>query len=277
MTDRDDTNRIDLTFAELAQNGRKGLFPFLVAGQVDLDTTIELILRFQQLGAAGIELGFPFSDSVADGSVIRTAYAQSLEGGCTVRKILQAISQAKKKITIPLIAMVSVSIVYKVGIDKFLDQVRQAGIDGLIVPDLSIEEAPTIADKADQRNLRLVMLVAPTSSQHRQELVAKAATGFLYYMSVAGITGERDKLPDDLVENVHRLKDLSGKPVVVGFGIKDASQVKLVCSVADGAIVGSAFVRRITDAQNEKADRAEIVDRLGEYLGELMTGLEPAG
>lgn len=269
-------NRIDETFAHLAQDGRKGLFPFLVAGQPDLETTIKLILRFQELGASGIELGFPFSDPVADGPVITGAFDAALAKGCTVQKIFQSLREAKDRITLSLIAMVSVSIVYRFGIDRFLDYARDAGMAGLIIPDLSLEEAQAVADKAAVRDLRLVMLVAPTSSHARQEQIARAATGFLYYMSVAGITGERDTLPADLVGNVRELKDLSGKPVVVGFGIKNPSQVRLVCSAADGVIVGSAFVRRISQAVEAGLSQDDLVDQVGNSLRELLSGLEPA-
>jgi len=267
-------NRIDAKLAELAETGSKGLFPFLVAGQAGVDTTIDLILRFQRVGACGIELGFPFTDPIADGPVIQTAFNSALSDGVTVREILQAVRDAREKIHIPLIAMVSASIVYRVGVDAFLDQAREAGFDGVIVPDLSLEEAPVVKDKIASRDMRLVMLVAPTSSVARQERIAKIATGFIYYMSVTGITGERDKLPADLVENVDRLKTLSGMPVLVGFGIKGPEQVRLVCSVADGAIVGSALVRRITTAQTENTPPAEIVDQAGQFLTELLSGLD---
>jgi len=266
-------NRIEEKFNELARQSTKGLFPFLVAGQVDLDTTAKLILRFQELGAAGLELGFPFTDPVADGPVIQSAFIEALAGGVTVRKIFHSLEQIQSDLTIPLVAMVSASIVYRVGIDRFLDEAKAAGFDGVLVPDLSFEEAPDLAEKVAKRDLHLPMLVAPTSPAHRQERIAATATGFLYYISVTGITGERDKLPDDLAGNVRRLKELSGKPVLVGFGIKDPSQVRLVCSVADGAIVGSSFVRRVGEAHHAGLDPDDIVDKVGGYLCELLEGL----
>lgn len=267
-------NRIDEKFSELARGGRKGMFPFLAAGQGGLDTTIDLILRFQQLGASGIELGFPFIDSIADGPVIRGGFGQALDTGVTTAKIFRALTDARDRITIPIVAMVSASIVYCIGAEKFLDSVRNAGIDAVLLPDLSLEEAGTIKEKAHARNLRFVMLVAPTSSIERQERIAQLATGFIYYMSVAGVTGERDVLPPELVENVRRLKELSGKPVLVGFGIKTAEQVRMVCSTADGAIVGSAFVRRIAESIKNNDDPSQLVRTVGDYLAELLSGLD---
>lgn len=268
------SNRIDRKFAELAAKGKKGLFPFLVAGQPDVATTVRIIERLEALGAAGVELGFPFTDPVADGPVIQTAFTQALADGATVAGILQAVAAARPKISIPVIAMISASIVYKIGVDAFLARAAQAGIDGFIIPDLSLEEAPGIAEKVAARDLRLIMLVAPNTPPERQEKIARCASGFLYYMSVTGITGERESLPEDLVANVARLKKLAGIPVVVGFGIKTAPQVRQVCSVADGAIVGSAIVRRIAQAQEEGKDADGVVETVQKYVADLLTGLD---
>jgi tryptophan synthase alpha chain len=266
-------NRIDLKFAELSAKGRKGLFPFLVAGQPDIATTISLIRRFEQLGVSGIELGFPFSDPVADGPVIQNAFTHAVEQGVTVAKILDAVREARPKITIPLIAMISASLVFKIGVKNFIARAAQAGIDGFIIPDLSLEEAPGLAEKVAAHDLRLVMLVSPNTPPERQEKIAKSASGFLYYMSVAGITGERDKLPDDLPKKVAHLKAISGIPVLVGFGIKTPDQVRQVNSVADGSIVGSAIVRRIAQAKDQGQTPDQIVETASAYVAELMTGV----
>ncbi len=266
-------NRIDAKFKELALSNRKGLFPFLVAGQPDMQTTIELIKQLEQIGVSGIELGFPFTDPVADGPVIQSAFTEALAKGITIAKIFNSLAKARNEITIPIVAMTSASIVYKIGIDTFLDKAKSAGFDGFIIPDLSLEEAPAIAGKIAKRDLRLSMLIAPTSPDERQRKIASIATGFLYYMSVAGITGERDKLPEDLPEHVRALKEISGLPVVVGFGIKTAEQVKLVCSVADGAIVGSAIVRRIAESQKQGYSGQQIIEAVTLYVKDLLSGI----
>ncbi len=266
-------NRIDQKFSELIAKKQKGLFPFLVAGQPDIATTINLIRRFEKLGVSGIELGFPFTDPVADGPVIQNAFSQALEHGVTVAKIFDAVREARPSVAIPLIAMISASIVYKIGPENFIARAAQAGIDGFIIPDLSIEEAPGLAQKVAAHNLRLAMLVAPNTPASRQEKIAQSASGFLYYMSVAGITGERDRLPEDLPKKVARLKEISGIPVLVGFGIKTPDQVRQVNAVADGTIVGSAIVRRITQAKDQNQTPDQIVETASAYVAELMTGV----
>jgi tryptophan synthase alpha chain len=266
-------NRIDQKFSELTSAGKKGLFPFLVAGQPDLETTKQITIRLEKLGVSGIELGFPFTDPVADGPVIQSAFTHALETGTTVAKIMKAISEIRDQVSIPILAMVSASIVYRIGVDKFIEQAAKAGFDGFIIPDLSLEEAPAIAEKVAALDLRLAMLVSPASTAERQEKIVKTAKGFIYYMSVAGITGERDKLPEDLPKNVAHLKELSGIPVLVGFGIKTPEQVRQVCCAADGAIVGSAFVRRIDQAKAEGGDIEQIIESVEAYAKELLTGL----
>lgn len=267
-------NRIDQKFNELSAQGAKGLFPFLVAGQPDLKTTQQLIQRLEKLGVAGIELGFPFTDPIADGPVIQNAFTQALAGGISVAAIMQAIGEIRSQVSIPIIAMVSATIVFRIGVDNFLSQAARAGFDGFIIPDLSLEEAPAIAERVKKLDLRLVLLVSPTSPAERQEHIAKMATGFIYYMSIAGITGERDKLPEELPANVARLKKLSGIPVLVGFGIKSPEHVRQVCHVADGAIVGSAIVRRIAQSLEQGAKPDQTLVSVEEYVRELMTGLK---
>jgi len=267
-------NRIDLKFRELAGTGLKGLFPFLVAGQPSITVMSELICRLEKLGVAGIELGFPFTDPVADGPVIQNAFTRALDTGTTVAKIFSAISEIRNQVSIPLIAMVSASIVYRIGIDAFIERAAKAAFDGFIIPDLSLEEAPALAAKIASADLRLAMLVSPNTPPARQEKIAKTAGGFLYYMSVAGITGERDQLPPELPANVARLKEISGIPVLVGFGIKTPQQVRMVCSVADGAIVGSAIVRRIADIEKQGGSTPDIIASVEHYISELLTGLK---
>lgn len=207
--------------------------------------------------------------------MIQSSFTRALERNLHVDDIFHAISEARKTVTIPLVAMVSFSIVTRIGVEPFCKRAAAAGFDGLIIADLSLEEAPSVADIAARHDLRLVMLTAPTSAPERREQIARISTGFVYYMSVAGTTGERDKLPDDLVENVRQLKRAGGKPVVVGFGISKPHHVRSVCSVADGVIVGSAIVRRMLDAAPDpaKPDDKAVADAVEGFVRELMTGL----
>jgi tryptophan synthase alpha chain len=170
--------------------------------------------------------------------------------------------------------MVSYSIVYRTGLEAFVERCKQAGIDGLILPDLSLEEAPQAAETVTKAGLCLPMLTSPASSQERRLKIAATATGFVYYMSVTGITGERKELPPELVNNVKQLREAAGKPVVVGFGISSAEQVQQVCSVADGAIIGSALVRRIMEAQDAGGDSDAIVKAATDAVTDWMKGLQ---
>jgi tryptophan synthase alpha chain len=268
-------NRIDQKFKELAAAGKKGLLPYITAGFPTVAATAEILRRIDALGAAGIEVGFPYSDSIADGPVIQTSFTRALEHSLHVNDIFRAVAEARKTVTIPLVAMVSFSIVTRIGVEAFCERAAAAGFDGLIIADLSLEEAPTVSEIATKHDLRLIMLTAPTSTPQRREQIAKISTGFVYYMSVAGITGERDKLPDDLPANVQQLRQAGGKPVVVGFGISKPQHVRSVCSVADGAIVGSAIVRRMLDAAPDpaRADDKAVADTVEAFVRELMTGL----
>jgi tryptophan synthase alpha chain len=266
-------NRIDRALAALAANGSKGLLPYVTAGLPDLETTRNLLVALADAGVAAVELGFPYSDSVADGPTIQSSFARVLERGIRVRDIFAMVRRFRERCELPLLGMLSYSIVYRVGLDRFLQTAAECGIDGLILPDLSLEEAPRIAEAVAGAGLVLPMLVSPISSTDRRERIARTCSGFVYYMSVTGITGERDRLPPELVDNVRALRESSGKPVVVGFGISTAEQVRQVCSVADGAIIGSALVRRIMDAQDRGADADQIVHTATDAVRDWMTGL----
>lgn len=260
--------------AALTAQGKKGLLPYITAGYPDLATTAALLRRFDRLGVTAVELGVPFSDSIADGPVIQESFYRALDAGFTVDRLMATIQQVRADVTTPIITMVSFSIVRRIGVAGYLAKAAQAGVDGLIIPDLSLEEAPDIAQQAGQAGLRLVMLVAPTSPIHRREQIARVSTGFIYYMSVAGITGERSQLPPEVVANVAALRTASGKPVVVGFGIGKPEHVATVCQTADGAIVGSAIVRKIGEAIDRKLDAEGTADMVGGFVEALMSPLK---
>ena len=269
----DAANRIDERFTQLTRDGRKGLWPYITAGYPDLETTARLLEALDGLGVAGVELGFPYSDPVADGPVIQTSFSRALAGGLTLESIFKTVRAVRSTVRMPLLAMVSFSIVYRVGVERFLERAAEAGFDGLIVPDLSLEEADGTARAVERVGLRMVMLVAPTTSPERRERIASLSSGFVYYLSVSGITGERDQLPADLVANVERLRSVSGQPVCVGFGISKPDHVRRVCAAADGAIVGSAIVRRITDAIDRKVRPDGIVEEITVFVTDLQAPL----
>jgi tryptophan synthase alpha chain len=267
------TNRIDQALAKLEKAGKKGLLPYVTAGLPDLATTQRVLEALAELGVTAVELGFAYSDPIADGPTIQTSFTRVLDRGIRVRDILAMVSRFRQRSELPLLAMLSYSIVYRIGLPTFAAMVREAGIDGLILPDLSLEEAPPVARILADAGLRFPMLVSPSSSAARRQRIAATSTGFVYYMSVTGITGERSQLPVELVENVRQLRQASGQPIVVGFGISSAEQVRLVCTEADGAIIGSALVRRMMEAEDAGRETRAIVETARSAVAEWMTGL----
>jgi tryptophan synthase alpha chain len=262
LTDND-RHRVERAF----RDHPPGPWPFLVAGDPDADATVELLRRFAALPVRGVEIGFPYSDSIADGPVIQAAFTRSLAAGLRVDHVFEIVRRARASVSYPILGMVSASIVYRIGPEALIDRAGEAGFDGLIVPDLSLEEAPELSRLAASAGLCLPMLVAPTTPASRQTAIAAAARGFLYYVAVKGTTGERRALPPDLAERVKRVRSASRLPVLVGFGISEPVHVREVCTFADGAIVGSALVRRITESAG--ADRARMVEDAVEFVAEL--------
>ncbi len=269
-------NRIEVLFEELGKNGRKALMPYITAGYPDLATTAALIEQMPKCGASMLELGIPFSDPIADGPVIQNSFTKALDRGLKSGQIFDMVADVRKRAEIPIAAMVSYSIVNRLDPQKYVQHCVKAGIDGLIIPDLPLEEAEAVSEIISQAGLAGIMLVAPTSPIERQNSIARLSRGFIYYISVAGITGERNELPADLVDHVQRLKEISGgKPVCVGFGISRPEQAAMVSKVADGVIVGSAVIRRIGEAVADGSE--QIVDRVSEYVQSLAQAMAGGG
>jgi tryptophan synthase alpha chain len=271
MTTLDD-NRLVRAFAELRQASRRTLVPFVTAGYPDLETTEALLRDVEARGVRVCELGIPFSDPIADGPTIQASYTRALEAGLDSRAIFERVRGYRAGGGgMALVAMVSFSIVCRRGVEAYLDAARDAGFDGLIVPDLPVDEAGRVEALADARGLANVLLIAPTTPPERRRGIARRSRAFVYYISVAGITGQRDRLPDETAAAVAELQKHTDTPICVGFGISRPEMVAAVCEVADGAIVGSAIVRRITDALD--APRDELVGRIGAFVDELMAPL----
>ncbi len=269
-------NRLIESFAERARARRGSLVPYVTAGYPDVATTVEILRGIEAASCACVELGIPFSDPIADGPVIQTSFSRALAGGFRIDALLDALREARGTIAVPLAAMVSYSIVYRRGPAEFVAALRAAGIDGLIVPDLAIEEADELSHVCRAAGASLVMIAAPTTTPSRRTKIAQLSSPFLYYQCVAGITGERAGLPPDLAPAVAALRAASGRPVCVGFGISTPEQVRAVCAVADGAIVGSALVRRMNDAVDAGLRGAALATPLLEAIRTLAAGLAPA-
>ena len=271
-------NRIDALFARLRSEGRRALMPFITAGDPDLATTAALIRAMVGRGADMVEVGIPYSDPIADGPVISASYHRALTKGVKVAQIFEMLRTLRSESTegklgqTPLVTMVSYSIIHRSGIETYLNEASESGVDGLIVPDLPVEEAAGLLKLVTDRGLKLIQLVTPTTPRDRALKIAETTTGFLYYVSVAGITGERRSLPPDLVANVGWLRSQTQLPICIGFGISTPDHVRELAPVADGLIVGSALVRRLAEASG--MPREELVGNIAGMVGDLASALE---
>jgi tryptophan synthase alpha chain len=258
---------IQQTFGDLKRDNKIGLVPFVTAGYPDLQTTPAMLQAFDRAGASVIEVGFPFSDPIADGPVIQESFTAALANKIKVADILAMIRSARPTIQAPMVAMLSYSIVFKYGVLRFLADVKGAGFNGVIIPDLPPPEAEKVCGQAKEIGLDTILLIAPTTSHQRKREILKLCTGFVYYLSVSGITGERDALPADLAPNVAEIKSLTDLPVCVGFGLHKKEQIAQLATLADGAIIGTAIIRKM----KEKADQGTetIAAAVGEYISSL--------
>ncbi len=257
--------RIDRIFADLRSSNRKALMPFVVAGDPSLETLVPTLKSLQSAGASVVEIGIPFSDPIADGPVISQAMHRALVRGVTPKTILQAIKSARSELTIGLVAMVSESLVHRGGGPAFIEQLSDAGFDGIIIPDVDLEVVSPLAEAASKRAMSFTMLVAPTSSSERIARLVRFSTGFVYLLAREGLTGERHDAPD-VKALVARVRAHTQLPLAVGFGISTAAQVKAVLQYADAAIVGSSLVRRLAEG-----DATLAAVRAGEFATSLLT------
>jgi len=264
---------IDQLFSKLRSENRKALMPFVTAGDPDLDFTAALIQELVARGASICEVGIPYSDPIADGPIIQASYTRALAKGIKLSGILDALGSVTAAISAPLVTMVSYAIIYRHGLEAYADDLVARGIAGMIVPDLPVEESPQLAEVCQSRNLSLIQLVTPTTPQDRALRIAETSSGFLYYVSVAGITGERTDLPPELIERVSWLREQTPLPVCIGFGISKPEHVRRLAPVADGLIVGSAIVRRIAEVDDQS--RETVIQQVGEYLESLLAELAP--
>lgn len=261
--------------------------PFATAGDPDLGTTAGLLEAAQRAGASICEVGIPFSDPIADGPVIQASMSRALDAGIRVNQVFDTIAELRPKVDLGLVAMVSYSIVHRLGIEAFVNQSKDAGFDGFIFPDLPLEESGPARAAVAEAGMILSMLIAPTTPIERAERIAAASTGFVYVVSRPGITGARSELPAELPARLERLRGVTDLPMAVGFGISSADQVRQVVSVADAAIVGSALVERVAKAAGGEGSSGGHAGGLNSGAGgavaegermiaELATGLVPA-
>jgi tryptophan synthase alpha chain len=259
-------SRIREVFAALKGCGRGGFIPFITAGDPDIAITELLLIELAAVGADIIELGIPFSDPVADGETIQRASERALRKGVTVRDILACVARAKRRIDVPIVLFSYFNPLLSFGGNRLANDAKEAGVDAVLVTDLIPEEAHTWTETLVQFDLDPIFLVAPTTSDKRLREIARQARGFIYAVSRAGVTGARDKMPEDAEALVKRVRSVSDLPVAVGFGISTPEQVRQVWRFADAAVIGSAIVREI----EKLAASPDLVNRVGEFARSLL-------
>jgi tryptophan synthase alpha chain len=262
-------SRLEGTFARLRARGERALLPYFTAGDPSLADTRRLVIEAARRGADVIELGVPFSDPLADGPVIQRAGARALAAGATVARVLETISALRAEIDVPLVLLTYYNPVLAFGLKAFARTAVDAGVDGAIVADMPPEESGPLATEADAVGLDLVYMLAPTSTPPRVRLIAKRSRGFVYVVSLTGVTGERQELPADLATQIGVLRRATTMPVCVGFGISTPAQVAAVGRIADGAAVGSAIVRLV----EARAGSSTLVEDVGKFIAELKAPL----
>ncbi len=246
--------------------------PFVTGGDPDLAFTAKVVGLLARRGASLLEIGLPYSDPIADGPVIQASYTRALDRHVKLGDILGMVSRLTSEIKAPLVAMGSYATVYRHGIEVFVEKAKSAGLAGAIVPDLPIEESDALAEICRREDFSLIQLITPTTPRERAKRIAEKTTGFIYYVSVTGITGERNELPPGLVDQVAWLREQTELPICIGFGISRPEHIRLLAPVADGLIVGSAIVRRV--ARAAERPREEVLSEIDEYVGELLAALE---
>jgi tryptophan synthase alpha chain len=229
--------------------------------------TKTLVREMVRRGGDLIEIGVPFSDPLADGPIIQRASQRALQGGTTLRQILQTVSEQRRDVDVPLVLMTYYNPLFRYGEDAFVADALDAGVDGIIVPDLPPEEAQSLIDLTADTSLDLIFLAAPTSSAARLTLISEASRGFIYYVSRLGTTGVRQALADDLREMLEKVRASTTKPIAVGFGVSTPEHVRLVAELADGVVVASAILRLIEDL----GDREDRLEHIGDFVAALKT------
>lgn len=259
-------SRIAEAFARAKAFGRGGFIPFITAGDPDLETTHALLIELARAGATVIELGVPFSDPMADGPVIQRASERALRQSFGIAEILEVTTEVRREMDVPVLLFTYFNPLLQYGVERLSGEAQSAGIDGVLVTDLVPEEAAACNAMLKANDLDLIFLVAPTSTDARLKMVAERASGFIYAVSRAGVTGARSEMSSDAERLVARVRKVSGLPVAVGFGISTSEQVADVWRYADAAVVGSALVAEI----ERQAGAHDLVERVGEFTRGLL-------
>ncbi len=261
---RQKEDRIRTRFHELKKRGKKAFIPYIMGGYPSVDATINNLLILEECGADIIELGVPFSDPLADGPVIQSASDVALKNRVNLKEILEIVKELRKRSSVPLVMMTYYNPVFKYGEERFVESAIESGIDGVIIPDLPPDEATTLRRISLLYGFHNIFLVAPTSTERRIKLVCRASTGFIYYVSITGITGAKLFLNGTYERVISLIRSFTKKPVCTGFGVSTPEEARMVASFSDGVIIGSAIVKRLGESEED----------LREYLKSIASAIK---
>jgi len=263
-------NRIEQKFKGLKRTKKKALIAFITAGDPSLRTTEELVLAFEKSGVDIVELGVPFSDPLADGPTIQASSQRAIKKGTNLTKVLNMVKRIRRRSEIPIALMTYFNPVFHYGEDKFIREAKRSGVDGVIIPDLPPEEGKALIRSARAGNISTVFFISPTTTRKRMRRIVKASTGFIYYVSLTGVTGAKKGFSKNNTANLRLARQMTKLPVCIGFGVATPSQAKAVSKHADGVIVGSAIVKRIEKNRGKK----NLVKSVSQFVHTLARSLK---
>ena len=265
MTKNEALSKVDEKFNELKNNKKIALMPFIMAGDPNIEKSSEILLKLQENGADLIELGIPYSDPLADGPIIQLSASRALKSGTTPKKVISLLESLKGKLNIPVILFTYLNPLLCFGFENFCEMAYKAGVSGLIIPDLPLEEACKFTSIVSAHSMDLILLVAPTTPFERMKKISNYTKGFTYLVSVTGVTGERNKIENRVENLISKLKEINTNPIAVGFGISTPEHVSKVREWgADGVIIGSAFVKRISSSSEK-----DVVNEVGIFCKDM--------
>jgi tryptophan synthase alpha chain len=262
-------SRLDATFERLRGRGERALVAYFMAGDPSLAETERLVIEAERQGADVIELGVPFSDPLADGPVIQRADVRALAAGASLRRVLEMVASLRAKARIPVVLMTYYNPVLAFGLKAFARTAADAGVDGVIVPDLPHEEAEPLRAEVEPAGLDMIHMVAPTSTPARVKTIARLSRGFIYLVSLTGVTGERREIPPDLEGQIRTLRLVTTRPVCVGFGVSTPAHVAAIGRLADGVVVGTAIVRTV----EQHTGTPTLIEEVGKFIASLKAPL----
>ena len=263
-------NRVAQKFEALKQSGQEGFIAYITAGDPNLEATRRLVVEFDRIGVDVVELGVPFSDPLADGAVNQRSAERALRSGTTLKSVLRAVKEIRKETQIPIIFYSYFNLIHHLGIEAFVAEAAGSGVDGALVLDLPPEESKDYKALMDMKNLSTVYLLAPTSTADRIDLIAQFSSGFIYYVSREGVTGQQEKMAGGISSMVEQIRSRSSMPVAVGFGISNPALAAEVAAYADAVVVGSAIVSII----EENATAPDLVERVSQFVSQLVKAVK---